>query len=705
MTHSGWKGAIVGGLAAGAALAILLGLSLETGLGFLVDALLGLLAVGLVSTLLGGLAAGLIRLVRPLPFLVLAAVAGPALALAVIDSPTAVPWILTGALLGAAGGLLPRRETSRRVALLTLLAALGGLGAMVFLFVLPGAPEPLVREPSRPLPGVQPLAAADPGQRGAFATRTLFYGSGADRRRPEYGPSVALKTAPVDGSALLPEWSGADGDARTWYWGFDARALPLNARVFLPEGDGPFPLVLVAHGNRYMTDFSDPGYTYLGEHLASHGFITAAVDENFLNESFFADFYEEIPARAWLLLQHLHQWKAWSEQPGDPFHGKVDLTRIALVGHSRGGEAVALAAALNKLPHLPADARIPLVAGFGIQAVAALAPTDTYSPSVQALPLEDVSYLVVQGGHDADVSSFHGLRPYARTRFTDGRYRLKSAVYVYRANHSQFNTAWGALDHYVPQGWVENRGPRLSGEAQRRVASAYVAAFLHVTLGGRREYVPLLRDSRLAPGWLPEDAYVTRFEDSTLRPIASFEEDLRADTATLPGSTARGEGLSTWREAVLTLRDARRTPQGTTAVLLGWKDTASYELVLPTTDVAGPVPDGESRLCLALGPRTSEPVDPILELVDTQGRTAALPLSRFGTLPPLLPTELSKADWLDDFGSEPRAEQLLQSYALPLSAFTDVTPELEVTRLARLRLRFSGSGAIVLDDVGFCTGP
>ena len=52
-------------------------------------------------------------------------------------------------------------------------------------------------------------------------------------------------------------------------------ALPLNARVWHPAGDGPFPLVLVVHGNHRMEDFSDPGYAYLGETLASRGFIVA----------------------------------------------------------------------------------------------------------------------------------------------------------------------------------------------------------------------------------------------------------------------------------------------------------------------------------------------------------------------------------------------------------------------------------------------
>jgi hypothetical protein len=62
-------------------------------------------------------------------------------------------------------------------------------------------------------------------------------------------------------------------------------SLPINTRVWYPEGDGPFPLALIVHGNHNMQDYSDPGHEYLGELLASKGIILASVDENFINYS------------------------------------------------------------------------------------------------------------------------------------------------------------------------------------------------------------------------------------------------------------------------------------------------------------------------------------------------------------------------------------------------------------------------------------
>ena len=41
----------------------------------------------------------------------------------------------------------------------------------------------------------------------------------------------------------------------------------------------------------------------------------------------------------------------------------------------------------------------------------------------------------------------HGLRIYDRLTFQDPeRFNFKSAIYVYRANHGQWNTVWGSFD-------------------------------------------------------------------------------------------------------------------------------------------------------------------------------------------------------------------------------------------------------------------
>ncbi|GJM73545.1 hypothetical protein HMSSN036_57610 [Paenibacillus macerans] len=130
--------------------------------------------------------------------------------------------------------------------------------------------------------------ADNPANPGSYRVSTLYYGSGQDRWQLEFGKETDLRSASVDASAYIKNWPRL----RTWFWGYDQRALPVNGRVWMPDAGkgnseyaGPYPLVLIVHGNHLMEDFSDGGYAYLGELLASRGYVAVSVDENFLNYS------------------------------------------------------------------------------------------------------------------------------------------------------------------------------------------------------------------------------------------------------------------------------------------------------------------------------------------------------------------------------------------------------------------------------------
>lgn len=175
-----------------------------------------------------------------------------------------------------------RSETDepRLPAVIALAAAVVVLaGSMAWLLSPSGAPPP-------PLDDADPVLALDqpdPSQPGTYAVRTLTYGSGDDTLREEYGEGVDLTTDTLDMSTVITGWSDGQGSDRTDMWGFDATKIPVNARVWYPDGDGPFPLVLIVDGNKSTVEFSDPGFVYLGELLASRGMIVASVDENFFN--------------------------------------------------------------------------------------------------------------------------------------------------------------------------------------------------------------------------------------------------------------------------------------------------------------------------------------------------------------------------------------------------------------------------------------
>ena len=418
------------------------------------------------------------------------------------------------------------------------------------------------------------LDAPNPGVAGDYAIGRFYYGSGTDRRRPEFRDSVLLRTRSVNATPFLRGVDKKEAKKRWKYWGFDEKALPLNGRVWYPVGEGPFPLVLIVHGNHGMKEFSDPGYAYLGELFASRGFITVSVDENFIN----GGMRTENDARGWILLKHL---EAWREMEGDgafPLKGNVDLDRIALIGHSRGGEAVAVASEFNRLAHYPDDARVRFDFNFGVRTVIAISPVDgQYRPADKLPPVRGVNYLVVHGSHDSDVSTFSGQRTYLRTDVSDPAV-VKAALYIYRANHGQFNTVWGDND-VGPAGWLLAKRSLISGEEQRAIGRVFFTGFLEMTLHGQRAYEPMFRDYRTVGGWLPKTMYVSSFASGSEQVLATYEEDVDVASGTMPGVRITTHGLATWREGVMATRATNGGGNfASNTAVVGWSaptDTAS----------------------------------------------------------------------------------------------------------------------------------
>jgi hypothetical protein len=561
---------------------------------------------------------------------------------------------------------------------------------------------------------VTPLALPDPSLPGHYPVRTLTYGSGDDRRRPEYGAEVTLRTAPVDGSALLQGWSGL----RTAYWGFGPEALPRNGRVWFPEGEGPFPLVFIVHGNHPMEDYSDAGYAYLGELLASRGFVVTSPDQNFLNLSlsadliFFTALKGENDARGWLLLEHIREWQAWHATPGNPFYGKVNFDAIGLAGHSRGGEAVAIAAAFSRLPYHPDDAAVIFDYDFDIHAIAAIAPVDgQYRPGNRQLPLEDVNYLVLHGAHDMDVITFMGSRQYARLGFSGDQPYFKAALYIYGANHGQFNSDWGRHDIFGPALQLLNLRVLMPAADQEQIAKVMLSAFWEATLHGEDGYRALFRDTRTGAAWLPDTVFLNQYQDSETLRISTHEEDIDLSTTTLPGGTLRGEHLTIWREQVVPLK---RDSLDTKAVYLGWDHgvnevPAHYSITLPDMDLPFS-PDSVLSFSLADAdelptpdsPRPQEPRAPLdltLELRDADGNAARLPLSHYALLQPQIRGRIAKADFMHAVDV---SEAVFQTFEFHLGDFTADNAAFDPTTLREVRVVFdrSPAGVVILDEIG-----
>ncbi|MGA2212627.1 MAG: MFS transporter [Bryobacteraceae bacterium] len=573
------------------------------------------------------------------------------------------------------------------------------------------------------------LTAQDPAEPGPYRVKTLFYGAGTDDRRPEYGPSVAIRTHTVDASDFFKDFDGWKRWARRKYWKFDEDKLPLNARVWYPDGFGPFPLVLIVHGNHDMAEFSDPGYAYLGELLASRGFILASVDEDFLNSGLFHDPPKQQAVRGWLLLEHLKLWREWNQDVRNPFQGKVDLERIALMGHSRGGEAAATAALFNRMQFDPEDANIRFDFGFRIQSVVAIAPADgQYKPAGQHRWIEDLNYLTLQGANDADVSSFMGSRQWEHVRYTQPGPWFKAEIYAYRANHGQFNTEWGRADDSPPQSWFLNLRPLLAGEEQRRISKTNIAAFLEATLHGHPEYQPLFQDWRVGRAWLPDTIYLNRYRDASYQALASFDEDADLTTTTAPGGHIAGENLSIWREGRIPWRQGDRDYNG---VFLGWnraKGAAvpAYTMTLPEGAAAkwqlgagstvelsiaaldedaqlpGKKQDGKDNKPDDSRKKDRGSPDFTIELVASDGATASAPASRFAAIPPPLKETFTKLGPLESQAYEKDWEPVFQTVRASLASFQS-SQAFDPQKLRAVRLKFDRTPmyVICLSGVGF----
>ncbi len=288
--------------------------------------------------------------------------------------------------------------------------------------------------------------------------------------------------------------------------------IEMVGHVVEPAADaptGPRPLVLFLHGRHsYCYDPADPeafpeewpcagrfeeipshlGYDYVQRTLASQGFATVSVRVNGINaqDDRLADGGAD--ARAAIVRRHLDHWTSIAVEH------LVDLSRVVLVGHSRGGEGVDRA-----------SIQIPASAPYRIVGQVLLAPTDfashtaPYVPTVTVLPYCDGDVYDLQGQRFTDVA--RDLDP------ADGS--LKSSVLAMGANHNFFNSEWTPGISAAPS-WDDwsggrdaacgRRNPgRLTAAEQRQVGRAYIAGAVGVFAGTGASYLPLFDGAAVTP--------------------------------------------------------------------------------------------------------------------------------------------------------------------------------------------------------------
>ncbi|HLL64429.1 MAG TPA: hypothetical protein VK453_01645 [Micromonosporaceae bacterium] len=313
-----------------------------------------------------------------------------------------------------------------------------------------------------------------------------------------------------------------------------AQPVEMKAVVVAPQGTaGPRPLVLLMHGRHdtcyqgsrgLMVAWPCPtGWTALESHrgylqtqqlLASQGYVTVSISANGITAQDNGDDGQALPpedggaqARSSLVRLHLGHWADWAGtgRAGAPDIVQsapvADMSRVLLVGHSRGGEGVSRAAIDSLTPPSADQDGYRGAVRWHIRGLALIGPTIFGGQN----PAPDLPSMVILPSCDGDMSDLQGQMYVDATRGVSRGFALHSAVYVLGANHNYFNTQWspGQSPAHTWEDYPSLHDPscradsplRLAPEVQQRVGATYIAAAAATFVAGNDQVRPLLDGS------------------------------------------------------------------------------------------------------------------------------------------------------------------------------------------------------------------
>ncbi len=251
--------------------------------------------------------------------------------------------------------------------------------------------------------------------------------------------------------------------------------------VYLPDGAGPFPVLVFSHG--FMLDPSL--YQSYGEQLASWGYLVVmpALPGSILAPRTHRELAE--------ILIGLLDWIDDNAELADgPLGGAADVDRLALAGHSMGGKISLLVATQDDRPR----------AVFGVDPVdAAGGPGSTDStdyPSVTPELMPQIAVPLVLLGETTNASGGLG-QPCAPADNNFHQYYLYAAspaveIEVLGANHMSFldDPNCGLTCSACPAGTDDPA-------ATRHLTQRYLTAFLELVLRDRQGYRSFLAGAEM----------------------------------------------------------------------------------------------------------------------------------------------------------------------------------------------------------------
>ncbi len=449
---------------------------------------------------------------------------------------------------------------------------------------------------------------------------------------------------------------------------------------------------------------SHEGYDYIMERLASHGIFSISVSAHQIQHDNGAFNYD---ARGRLILTYLDKLRDWNDNGTDPFNGlfagKLDLNRIALSGHSRGGEGVVAAQALNQAWPTP----------HSIVAVNAIAPTD--QDAVSWL-MTDAPYFLLMGARDGDVANMQGFRTYDRA-FPEGmaNRRLKAVAWVYGANHNYFNTAWtdaAALGSANP--WAGSLDDAenvvvahtMPAAEQRHIARATIVGFFRWHLQGIDAFKKIFT-GRLKPAGMENHHVYWTYQDAERKAVDDFEQSPLDPNKNTLGGPVTGAGFTTFTERLLNhdgsdytsppLRDVQFF-HDTRGMKLAWTAPQTYVTEFPGGLDVSMYTHLTFRVAKRVtGTPTSGPsVNLFVSIEDAATNAAEVRTDQFDMIPHPYQRE-GGAWWCPDCQNQAQ----LTGVRIPLSRFKSLNPSLLLTSVVKITIRTEGSGEIGVDDIEF----
>ena len=523
---------------------------------------------------------------------------------------------------------------------------------------------------------------------GPYTVATLSYG-------PDEEDDIVTETLDYTRFDSIATRDGMDAlfDPLT---GYEFDKVPVKGQIWYPEGESNRPVFFMVHGNHDSYVPSYLGYDYLGEYLASNGYVVISVDENIINAT-----GEGNDKRAILLLDNMNAILDLNKTEDSALFGLIDEERIAIGGHSRGGEMVATAYLFNDMDVYPEDGNIKFNYHFNITSIVAIAPVvDQYMPVDQAVEISDVSYLLLHGSNDQDVSSMMGEKQYNNVTFSEDtdEFNFKSSVYILGANHGQFNSRWGRYDMSGTTNNFLNTYNFIDEADQKLIAKAYIRTFLDVTLGEDDTYKSLMSDYKAYTDYLPDTVYITNYSDSDYISICDFDDTTcinRYDN----NVRVNCYGIGTWtidryyrgrgaigEDFVLSCRWIEdREPQA--RIDFNHIDISNGCLSFGIADMREDTEDAEEGLYYTV------------ELRDMMGNFVKTENTEF--VYPTIAVQLYRQDVL--FGSYEYKHQLQTVYITP-DMFED-TENFDFANVTAIRIYFDGSedGSVIINNIGYWT--